>query len=114
LFEEKIMHRLWASAAVALLAATDGGPLSGGDAVSIPGLARLQGMVAAMVPFALVGCVLAVIVGAAMWALGGVTSNPHRASQGKSTVLWSLVAAVVIGAAGFLVGWANAQGSTIS
>lgn len=100
--------------AVTAVLASPGGPLAGGDSVSIPGLARLKGIVAAMVPFALVGCVLAVIIGAAMWALGGVTSNPHRSSQGKSTVLWSLVAAVVIGAAGFLVGWANAQGTTLS
>jgi hypothetical protein len=108
------MHNLWTSATLTLLAAADGGPLSGGDSVSIPGLARVKGIVAALVPFSLVGCVLAVIIGAAMWALGGVTSNPHRASQGKTTVMWSLVAAVVIGAAGFLVGWAHAQGTTIS
>ena len=108
------MHKAWLSATFVMLTAIDRGPLSGGDSVSIPGLARLKGIVSALVPFALVGCVLAVIMGAAMWALGGVTSNPHRSSQGKSTVLWSLVAAVVIGAAGFLVGWANAQGNSVS
>ena len=54
-----------------------------------------------------------VIVGAIIWALGGFTNNPHRAASGKTTVLWSLVAAIVIGASGFVVGWAHDQGTTI-
>lgn len=89
-------------------------PLSGGDTVTIPGLARFKGIVSAMVPFALVACVLAVIVGAIIWAMGGFTNNPHRAASGKTTVLWSLVAAIVIGASGLVVGWAHDQGTTIS
>ena len=102
--------RVW----VEMLLRDGSGPLSGGDSVTIPGLARFKGIVAAMVPFALVGCVLAVIVGAAVWALGGFTNSPHRATAGKTTVLWALVAAVIIGAAGFIVGWAHTQGTTIS
>lgn len=89
-------------------------PLAGGDSVAIPGLARFKGIVSAMVPFSLVACVLAVIVGAIIWALGGFTNNPHRAASGKATVLWSLVAAIVIGASGFVVGWAHDQGTTLS
>ncbi len=105
-----LINRAW----IAVQLQADGGPLAGGDSVTIPGLARFKGIVSAMVPFALVACVLAVIIGAIMWALGGFTNSPHRAASGKTTVLWSLVAAVVIGAAGFVVGWAHDQGTTIS
>jgi uncharacterized membrane protein YbhN (UPF0104 family) len=104
------INRAWASGAVFVM----DDPLSGGDSVAIPGLARFKGLVSALVPFALVACVLTVIVGAIIWAMGGFTNNPHRATSGKSTVLWSLVAAIVIGAAGFAVGWAHDQGTTIS
>lgn len=105
-----LVDRLFVEAQIA----AGSGPLAGGDSVTIPGLAKFKGIVAAMVPFALAACVLAIIVGAIMWALGGFTNNPHRASSGKTTVLWSLVAAVVIGASGVLVGWAHDQGTSIS
>ena len=105
-----LIDRAWVGATVLLM----DDPLSGGDSVTIPGLARFKGLVSALVPFALVACVLAVIIGAIIWALGGFTNNPHRAASGKTTVLWSLVAAIVIGASGFAVGWAHDQGTTIS
>lgn len=105
------INRAWVGV---LIRADSSGPLAGGDSVTIPGLARFKGIVSALVPFALVACVLAVIIGAIMWALGGFTNNPHRAASGKTTVLWSLVAAIVIGASGFAVGWAHDQGTTIS
>jgi len=105
------VNRAWIGV---LIQAGASGPLAGGDSVTIPGLARFKGLVSALVPFALVACVLAVIIGAIIWALGGFTNNPHRASSGKATVLWSLVAAIVIGASGFAVGWAHDQGTGIS
>lgn len=85
------LDRAWARAGSFLM----DDPLSGGDRVTIPGLARFKGIVSAIVPFALVACVLAVIIGAIIWAMGGFTNNPHRAASGKTTVLWSLVAAIV-------------------
>jgi len=104
------LHEAYLRAAIFLMDS----PLDGGDTVKIPGLARFKGIVSAMVPFALAACVLAVIVGAIIWAIGGFTNNPQRSASGKTTVLWSLVAALVIGASGILVGWAHVQGTTIS
>ena len=52
---------------------------------------------------ALIAALVALLLGAALWALGSHTQNMHQSAQGRRAVVASLVAAVLIGAAPALV-----------
>lgn len=82
-----LIDKAWAGATALLM----DDPLAGGDSVTIPGLARFKGIVSAMVPFALVACVLAVIIGAIIWALAGspTTRTAPPLARRRSCDRWS-------------------------
>jgi hypothetical protein len=69
----------------------------------LPGLHQLLSLVGATLTFGLVACVAAVAVSAATWALGSNSGNPHLAGRGKTGVVVSAGAALLIGAANALV-----------
>jgi hypothetical protein len=69
----------------------------------LPGLPEVRTLAGATITFALVACVVALIISAAAWALGNVNSNPHVASKGRIGVLASLGAAILIGSANSLI-----------
>ena len=75
------------------------GPNSNG----LPGIGQLKSIVGATMTVGLIVAVLALIVSAAVWALGANSSNPHMAGRGKFGVLIGLGAAIITGASVALV-----------
>lgn len=69
----------------------------------LPGIGQLRTIVGATMTVGLILAVLALIVSAAVWALGANSSNPHMAGRGKFGVLIGLGAAIVTGASVALV-----------
>ena len=69
----------------------------------LPGIGQLRSIVGASMTVGLILAVLALIVSAAVWALGANSSNPSLAGRGKFGVLVALGAAVVCGASVTLV-----------
>jgi hypothetical protein len=62
--------------------------------------------------FALFLSLAGVIIGGAMWGIGSLSSNYHQAAVGKRATLYSIVGAVIVGAAAALVNWAFSLGQT--
>lgn len=79
----------------------------------LPGMTQLQNMAGGLMFGALILCVVGVIVGAALWAVGSNSSNHQAASRGKTGVMVSTGAAILVGAANFLVSWGSGIGSQI-
>jgi hypothetical protein len=70
---------------------------------ALPGSAALQQLANGIAAWALIGALVALLLGAALWAVGSHTQNMHQSSQGRRAVLTSLVAAVLICAAPTLI-----------
>jgi hypothetical protein len=79
----------------------------------LPGLEQLLRLVGASLTFGLVACVAAVAVSAATWAFGANSGNPHLAGRGKTGVVVSAGAALLIGAANALVAFFAAVGARV-
>jgi len=69
----------------------------------LPGSAALQQIADGIASWALIGSLVALLLGAALWAIGSHTQNSHHSAQGRRAVLTSLAAAILIGAAPTLV-----------
>jgi hypothetical protein len=72
-------------------------------ATSLPGSAALQQIANGVAAWSLIGALLALLLGAALWAIGSHTQNMHQSAAGRRAVVTSLVAAVLIGAAPSLI-----------
>ncbi|MBW4077949.1 MAG: hypothetical protein HIU84_05450, partial [Acidobacteria bacterium] len=64
---------------------------------SLPGSAALQQMANGIAAWALIGALVALLLGAGLWAIGSHTQNMHQSASGRRAVMTSLVAAVLIG-----------------
>ncbi|MER7243094.1 DUF6112 family protein [Kribbella sp. NPDC000426] len=73
------------------------------NANGLPGLPEVRTLAGATITFALVTCVVALVICAAAWALGSINGNPHVAGKGRIGVLVSLGAAILIGSANSLI-----------
>jgi hypothetical protein len=69
----------------------------------LPGSAALQQLADGIAAWALIGALVALLLGAGLWAVGSHTQNMHQSSQGRRAVLTSLGAAILIGAAPTLI-----------
>ena len=69
----------------------------------LPGSAALLQLTNGIAAWALIGALVALLLGAALWAVGSHTQNMHQSSQGRRAVVASLVAAILIGAAPALI-----------
>lgn len=70
---------------------------------SLPGGAALQSITNGIAGWALIGSLAALLLGAALWAIGSHTQNMHQSAQGRRAVITSLGAAILIGAAPNLI-----------
>ena len=70
---------------------------------SLPGSAALQSIANGIAAWALIGALVALVLGAVLWALGSHTQNMHQSTQGRRAVLTSIVAAILVGAAPELI-----------
>jgi Family of unknown function (DUF6112) len=66
---------------------------------ALPGSATLQQIADGIAAWALVGALIALVLGAGLWAVGSHTQNAHQSLQGRRAVMVSIVAAILIGAA---------------
>jgi hypothetical protein len=83
------------------------------DPSSIPGGSALQTLVNGLAGWGLIIALGALVVGAALWAIGAHSQNYHHASLGKRTVLASAAGALLIGAAPTLVNFFFHLGQTV-
>ena len=79
----------------------------------LPGSAVLEQLANGIAAWALVGTVIALLLGAALWAVGSHTQNMHQSMAGRRAVVTSLFAAVLIGAASHLINFFFTAGGTV-
>lgn len=79
----------------------------------LPGLDALQTIAGALLTFGLVIAVASLVISAIAWAIGSHSQNPHVAGRGKSGVLISCAAALLIGASNALVNFFHAAGTAV-
>lgn len=79
----------------------------------LPGLAELQNIAGAILTFGLVIAVASLVISAIAWAIGSHSQNPHVTGRGKSGVLISCAAALLIGASNALINFFHAAGTAI-
>jgi len=70
---------------------------------ALPGGGTLQQLVNGVAGWALIGALVALLVGAVAWALGAHAHNIHQATSGRRAVLTAAGAALLIGAAPILI-----------
>jgi hypothetical protein len=66
---------------------------------ALPGSEALQQIANGVAAWALIGALIALLIGAALWAVGSHTQNMHQSASGRRAVITSLAAAILIGAA---------------
>jgi hypothetical protein len=71
----------------------------------LPGTDQLTSLASGLGFWALLIAIAAMVVGAAMWAIGNHSQNYQQSFNGRRTVITSGLAALVIGAAPALVSW---------
>ena len=69
------------------------------DPGNLPGGAVLQHLTDGLAGWALIGALVAFVIGAAAWALGSHSQNFQQSITGRKTVLVAGLAALLIGAA---------------
>ena len=73
------------------------------DPGNLPGGAVLQHLTNGLGGWALIGSLVALVIGAAAWALGAHSQNYHQSFAGRRAVLVAGLAALLIGAAPTLI-----------
>src|SRR4029450_8073805 len=82
------------------------------DFDAIPGAGPVQQLINGIGAFALLLALVGIIIGGAMWGGGSLSSTYHQAAVGKRATLYSVVGAIIVGAAAALVNWAFSLGQT--
>ncbi len=80
---------------------------------ALPGSAVLMQFANGLAAWSLVGALVALLLGAALWAVGSHTQNMHQSMAGRRAVITSLVAALLIGAAPHLVNFFFTTGQSV-
>ena len=84
------------------------------DPTQLPGSGQILGLVGGLRWAALVCCLVALIIGAAVWAFSSHSGNPYQTSKAKVTVFGALLGVFVIGAAPALIQWLYDLGTQVS
>ena len=84
------------------------------DPTQLPGSNQILSLVGGVRWAALVCCLVALIVGAAVWAFSSHSGNPYQTSKAKVTVLGALLGVFVVGAAPALIQWLYDLGTQVS
>lgn len=80
---------------------------------ALPGGAALQSLMNGLAWWALIACLVGLVVGAATWALGAHSNNYQGATTGRRAVLVSGAAALLIGAAPTLLNFLFGVGQSV-
>lgn len=91
-----------------------GGPGVSPNTNGLPGTGEAKKIVGALLTFGFIAAVAGIAISAGIWSLGSHSSNPHHVHRGKVGVVASCGAALLLGAANFLVGFFHTAGGGIS
>jgi Family of unknown function (DUF6112) len=80
----------------------------------LPGTSEAEKIVGALLTFGLIASVAGVAIAAITWALGSQSANPHLAGRGKTGVVVSCAAALLVGGADILINFFASAGSSLS
>ncbi len=69
----------------------------------LPGSAALQSLANGLAGWALIGSLIALVIGAALWAFGSHSQNMQQSMAGRRAVMTAILAAVLIGAAPMII-----------
>jgi len=83
------------------------------DSNALPGTAMLGHLADGLDSWALLAAVVGLIVGAVMWAFGHYSQNYQQAYNGRKGVMVAAVAALLIGAAPYIINFFVGAGSGI-
>jgi hypothetical protein len=83
------------------------------DPNGLPGSNVLEQMVDGLLYLALLGCLAAMLIGAAVWAFASRGHNPHYAQMGKGAALIAFFGAIVAAAAPALINFASDLGNQV-
>lgn len=73
----------------------------------LPGISTLQQIVGSVLYALLILCVLSIGIAGIIWGWGAHSENPNLASRGKTGVVISIIASIIIGSANFFVSWGS-------
>ena len=79
----------------------------------LPGSKVLQDLVDGLAFWALIGCLAAMVVAAAIWAFAAHSNNHHYSANGRRGLLVSALAALAIGASAALVNFFAEAGDKV-
>ena len=79
----------------------------------IPGISLLQSIVGGILTAGFVACVAGLVIASVCWALGSHLGNARLAISGRTGVLVSIAAAVLVGGADALVAFFSNAGSSL-
>lgn len=79
----------------------------------LPGSGELQRLADGLAGWALVGTLIALVIGATMWALGSHSQNMHQSMTGRRAVMAAVLAAILIGAAPEIISFFFAAGKSV-
>jgi Family of unknown function (DUF6112) len=80
----------------------------------LPGTSAAERIVGALLTFGLIAAVAGIAIASITWALGSHSSNPHLAGRGKTGVVVSCAAALLVGGANILISFFADAGSSLS
>jgi hypothetical protein len=83
------------------------------DPHGLPGSSVAEKLVNGLFFYTLIACLAAMLIGAATWALGARSQNPHYASTGRLATLVAFFGALVAGAAPALINFAHNLGGQV-
>lgn len=78
-----------------------------------PGKAQLAELIGTIRTWAIIACVIAIIIAAILWAWGSQSQNAAQATQGKKGIIVAVAAAAIIFAAEALVNWGIGLGEGV-
>jgi hypothetical protein len=98
-----------------VLTAPPGGPSVdvGPNKDGLPGISEATKIVGALLTFGLIAAVAGIVLAAITWAVGSHSSNPAVAGRGKTGVIVSCVAALLVGGADILVTFFAGAGASL-
>ena len=82
-------------------------------ASGLPGSQVLQQLVDGLAFWALLACLAAMIIGAAVWAFSAQSNNHHYAATGRRGLLVSAAAALAIGASSAIINFVAEAGDKV-
>jgi hypothetical protein len=80
----------------------------------LPGSDQILSVLAGLRWGCLVACLVALSVGAAVWAFSSPQGNPYYVSRGRTAVLGAIAGVLLVGAAPALIQWFFDLGSQVS